>query len=80
MRDATTILALLGLIASVNAAVHELIVGTFGTASLYTLEFDDQSSTLSLKANTSVSVASSWLALSVCSLESYCSSCGLQSK
>lgn len=57
--------ALLSLVAVANAATHELIVGTFGTKSLYTVEFDDEALTLDLVANTSVPAAGSWLALSV---------------
>ncbi|KAF3025041.1 hypothetical protein E8E14_014376 [Neopestalotiopsis sp. 37M] len=56
--------ALLSLIAAANAATHELLVGTFGTKSLYTVEFDDEALTLDLVANTSVPAAGSWLALS----------------
>ncbi|KAI0149003.1 carboxy-cis,cis-muconate cyclase [Pestalotiopsis sp. NC0098] len=56
--------ALLSLVAVANAATHELIVGTFGTKSLYTVEFDDEALTLDLVANTSVPAAGSWLALS----------------
>ncbi|KAH6653218.1 Lactonase, 7-bladed beta-propeller-domain-containing protein [Truncatella angustata] len=56
--------ALLGFFTTINAATHELIVGTFGTKALYTLEFDDEALTLELVANTSVPVAGSWLALS----------------
>ncbi|KAK6085250.1 hypothetical protein SCUP515_01068 [Seiridium cupressi] len=57
--------ALLSLLTVANAATHELIVGTFGTKFLYTLEFDDESLTLDLVANTSVPIAGSWVALSV---------------
>lgn len=57
--------ALLSLAAAANAATHELIVGTFGTKALYTLEFDDEALTLDLVRNTSVPVAGSWVALSV---------------
>lgn len=57
--------ALLSLVTFAYAATHELIVGTFGTKSLYTVEFDDEALTLDLVANTSVPVAGSWLALSV---------------
>ena len=64
--------ALLSLIAAANAATHELLVGTFGTKSLYTVEFDDEALTLDLVANTSVPAAGSWLALSV-SCSYYCS-------
>lgn len=66
MKIATPVVLLLGVgIISVVADVHELIVGTFGTDSLYTLEFDDIALTLSLAGNTTSSGASSWIALSV---------------
>lgn len=57
--------AFLSVIAAVNAATHELIVGTFGTKVLYTLTFDDELLTLDLVGNTTVPVAGSWIALSV---------------
>lgn len=58
-------LTVLGLLTTSKADLHQLIVGTFGTEALYTLEFDDSALTLELIGNTSTSVASSWLALSV---------------
>ncbi len=48
-----------------HAATHELIVGTFKTKLLYTLEFDDVATTLSLVANTTTPAPNSWIALSV---------------
>lgn len=57
--------ALLAALSTVNADLHHLIVGTFGTENLYTLEFDDSALTLNLIGNLSVPDASSWLALSV---------------
>ncbi|CZR56947.1 related to carboxy-cis,cis-muconate cyclase [Phialocephala subalpina] len=57
-------LALLAALSTVNADLHHLIVGTFGTENLYTLEFDDSALTLNLIGNLSVPDASSWLALS----------------
>lgn len=60
-------MALLGLAAIVVVAdVHQLIVGTFGTEYLYTLQFDDEALTLDLIGNLSTNAASSWIALSVC--------------
>lgn len=56
--------ALLSLVAIASAAKHELIIGTFGTAYLYTVEFDDEALTLDLVANTSTPISSSWIALS----------------
>ncbi|KAI1486408.1 hypothetical protein F5X96DRAFT_238692 [Biscogniauxia mediterranea] len=59
-----SLLALSAFAARAHAATHELIVGTFGTNFLYTLEFDDEALTLNLAANTSVPASSSWIALS----------------
>lgn len=58
-------LAFAGLATLVQAAKHELVVGTFVSKNLYTLSFDDQAFTLDLVANISVPVPSSWIALSV---------------
>lgn len=57
--------SLLGAIGIANAATHELLVGTFGTPFLYTIEFNDETLTLEQTANTSVAIASSWLSLNV---------------
>lgn len=57
--------SLLGAIGVANAATHELIVGTFGTTFIYTIEFNDETLTLEQTANTSVSIASSWISLNV---------------
>lgn len=57
--------ALLSAASVVNAATHELIVGTFGTSFLYTVEFDDEALTLDLVANTSVPNPNSWLNFNV---------------
>ncbi|TVY19999.1 Carboxy-cis,cis-muconate cyclase, partial [Lachnellula arida] len=57
-------LAALGFFATVRGDLHQLIVGTFGTESLYTLEFDDVALTLDLIGNSTASAASSWIALS----------------
>lgn len=54
------------LVTTSNADIHQLIVGTFRTESLYTLEFDDVAFNLSLVQNLSTNAASSWLTLSVC--------------
>ncbi|RDW94631.1 hypothetical protein BP5796_00394 [Coleophoma crateriformis] len=61
---ASTPVALLGLATAVMGEVHQLIVGTFGTEYLYTLQFDDQALTLDLVGNMSTNAASSWIALS----------------
>ena len=65
MRLSLSSLAVLGLLTAVKADLHQLIVGTFGTDFLYTLEFDDAALTLELIGNTSTNAASSWIALSV---------------
>jgi hypothetical protein len=56
---------LVALATSVNAAVHELIVGTFVSKALYILAFDDEENSLELIANISTPVPSSWISLSV---------------
>ncbi|KAL2874937.1 hypothetical protein SGCOL_009916 [Colletotrichum sp. CLE4] len=53
-----------GFVSATHALNHQLIVGTFGTPYLYTLEFEDAARTLTLAANTSVNVSSSWISLS----------------
>jgi len=58
-------LALSAFVAAAKADTHHLIVGTFLTPYLYTLEFDDAALTLGLVKNTSVTVSSSWISLSV---------------
>ncbi|KAK7983998.1 hypothetical protein PG989_011400 [Apiospora arundinis] len=49
---------------AVPAAVHNLLVGTFSTNSIYTISFDDETYELTELANTSTPVGSSWLTLS----------------
>lgn len=58
-------IALSSLTLAVHATIHELIVGTFSTKFLYTVEFDDEALTLSLSANTSVPYAGNWIAFNV---------------
>jgi carboxy-cis,cis-muconate cyclase len=65
MRPSTSSFAFLGLLSAVNGELHQLIVGTFGTEHLYTLEFDDSALTLELIGNLTTNAASSWIALSV---------------
>jgi carboxy-cis,cis-muconate cyclase len=65
MRTSILSLAFLGLLSAVKGELHQLIVGTFGTAKLYTLEFDDTALTLELIGNFTANAASSWIALSV---------------
>lgn len=62
----TSFIAILALILEVHATVHELIVGTFSTKFLYTVEFDDEALTLSLLANISLPYAGNWIAFNVC--------------
>ncbi|KAI1488767.1 Lactonase, 7-bladed beta-propeller-domain-containing protein [Biscogniauxia mediterranea] len=47
----------------VEAAKHSLIVGTFSTNFLYTVEYDDDNEALSLVAKSEVPAASSWISL-----------------
>lgn len=61
----TPFLTILSLVLGVDATIHELIVGTFSTKFLYTVEFDDEALTLSLLANTSVPYAGNWIAFNV---------------
>jgi carboxy-cis,cis-muconate cyclase len=65
MRTSIPSVAFLSLLTAVRADLHHLIVGTFGTKNLYTLEFDDSALTLELIGNYSANAASSWIALSV---------------
>jgi len=65
MRPSTSSFALLSLLSAVRGEIHQLIVGTFGTENLYTLEFDDSALTLELIGNLTTNAASSWIALSV---------------
>jgi len=65
MRLSFSSLAVLGLLNAVTADLHQLIVGTFGTDFLYTLEFDDATLALEMIGNTSTDAANSWIALSV---------------
>lgn len=62
----TSLIAILTLVLEVHATVHELIVGTFSTRFLYTVEFDDEALTLNLLANISVPYAGNWIAFNVC--------------
>jgi hypothetical protein len=49
----------------VKGDLHQLIVGTFGTKKLYTLELGDVASTMNLIGNHTAGTLSSWIALSV---------------
>jgi carboxy-cis,cis-muconate cyclase len=70
MRTSILALAFLSLLHAVEGDLHQLIVGTFGTEKLYTLEFDDSALTLELIGNLTTNAASSWIALSVSRLNS----------
>jgi len=61
----SSVFAFLGLLSAVNGELHQLIVGTFVTEKLYTLEFDDSALTLELIGNLTTNAASSWITLSV---------------
>jgi hypothetical protein len=61
------LIAILSLILGAQAAIHELIVGTFSTKFLYTVEFDDEALTLTLLANSSVPYAGNWIAFNASS-------------
>jgi carboxy-cis,cis-muconate cyclase len=65
MHTSISSFAILSLIWAVKGELHQLIVGTFGTEKLYTLEFDDSTLTLGLIGNLTTSAVSSWIALSV---------------
>lgn len=65
MRSSTSSTLALGLLASVaQAAKHQIIIGTFSTSFLYTVEFDDEANTLSLLKNSTAAAAHQWLSLS----------------
>ncbi|KAI1154709.1 carboxy-cis,cis-muconate cyclase [Nemania diffusa] len=46
-----------------SAAKHTIIVGTFSTEFLYTIEYDDATEALTLVSRSATSAASSWIAL-----------------
>lgn len=65
MRSATATLFLGALIKLVSGESHQLVVGTFGTSALFTVEFDDEALTLDLVKTTNTTSGSSWIGLSV---------------
>ena len=67
----SSVFAFLSFLSAVNGELHQLIVGTFGTEKLYTLEFDDSTLTLELIGNLTTNAASSLIALSVSVLERF---------
>ena len=68
MRSTTAALFLGALAKLISGETHQLIIGTFGTDALYTVEFDDNALTLDLVKTTNTTTASSWLGLSVSEL------------
>lgn len=64
MRSSVSALALGLLAPAVQAATHQIIIGTFTTSFLYTVEFDDEANTLSLLKNSTAATAHQWLSLS----------------
>ncbi|KAI0481751.1 carboxy-cis,cis-muconate cyclase [Xylaria cf. heliscus] len=60
---ATLFIVLLGFDISVSATTHNLVVGTFSTEFLYTVEYDDEIERLTLVAQSAVAAASSWITL-----------------
>lgn len=64
MRPSTSAYALGLLAPAVQAATHQIIIGTFSTSFLYTVEFDDETDTLSLLKNSTAANAHQWLSLS----------------
>jgi hypothetical protein len=65
MRPLTIAFLVINGFRAAQATKHHIFTGTYGTPFIYTVEFNDENSTLKLVANTSVPVASQWLALSV---------------
>lgn len=65
MRFLQALFTAIGLIVLAEAAKHHLIVGTFSTNFLYTVEYDDAAETLKLVKNTTTNAGSAWIALSV---------------
>lgn len=65
MYNSSLAIFIISLVLSVNATIHELIVGTFSSKFLYTVEFDDEALTLSLLGNISVPYAGNWIAFNV---------------
>ncbi|KAF3058312.1 Carboxy-cis,cis-muconate cyclase [Daldinia childiae] len=64
MRFLQALFIAIGLIALAEAAKHHLIVGTFSTNFLYTVEYDDAAETLKLVKNTTTNAGSAWITLS----------------
>lgn len=57
-------ISLMGLLPLAVASKHNLFVGGFGDAFVYSLEFDDEALTLDLVKNISSNSGHSWVALS----------------
>ncbi|KAI1101572.1 hypothetical protein F4804DRAFT_335132 [Jackrogersella minutella] len=64
MRFVNTLLAGVGFACLASAAKHQLIIGTFSTNFLYTVEYDDATHALDLIHKTPTDAASSWISLS----------------
>jgi carboxy-cis,cis-muconate cyclase len=64
-RISALFLVLSNVATTVTAAKHTLVVGTFSTEFLYTLDYDDEQGTLMQVARSVVPAASSWLTLNV---------------
>ncbi|KAJ8112449.1 hypothetical protein ONZ43_g5394 [Nemania bipapillata] len=56
-------LILLGLATGASAKLHKIIIGTFSTESLYTVQYNDVLEDLTLVAQSAASAASSWITL-----------------
>lgn len=67
-----------GLDNGTSAATHNLVVGTFSTEFLYTVEYNDETESLTLVAQSAVAAASSWITLNVnIALRSHGRSCSV---
>lgn len=63
--------AISNLLNAVQADLHQIFVGTYSTDFIYTIEFDDETKSLSLLENSTAVAGSSWITLSVCYLPGY---------
>lgn len=64
MRFSACALTLGFLASAAHAATHQIIIGTFSTSFLYTVEFDDETNSLTLLKNSTAAAAHQWLTLS----------------
>lgn len=65
MRYVRALFTAASFMALAEAAKHQLIIGTFSTNFLYTVEYDDTTQSLELVKKTPTNAASSWISLSV---------------